>query len=64
MRPRFVLRRVETGWYYKLVATNGETLMMSEVFTSYQAAKKSIRSVRRNAPLAGVVEETSGSSHT
>lgn len=53
-RPRFVIRRIPTGWYYVLNAANGETLVTSEVFETRQAAEKGVRSVMVSAPLARI----------
>ena len=56
---KFKVRKSEKNdkWYWKLVATNGETIAMSEPYSSKQAAKKGIRSVRFTALFASIVEE-------
>ena len=44
--------------YFVLKAANGETIGKSETYSSYSAMVKGIASVRRNAPLARVVDTT------
>ena len=41
-------------WYWTLVAKNGEPIASSEGYTSEDAARKGIRSVRLCAPIAKV----------
>ena len=55
---KFVLREVATGFKFDLKATNGQTVLSSEVYASRAAAIKGIASVRMNAPAAGVENQT------
>lgn len=51
---RFVIRAVNSGVKFDLKATNGESILTSEVYASEAACRKGIESVRRNAPAAPV----------
>lgn len=55
---KFVIRNVTTGKKFDLRAGNGETILTSEVYTTIAACRKGIGSVRRNAPIANVENQT------
>ena len=55
---KFVLRQVPTGVKFDLVASNGQTILSSEIYTSRAAAIKGIASIRANAPIANVENRT------
>lgn len=44
------------GYFWRLIATNSETLCHSEVYTTKQAAHNGIAAVKRIAPTAPVYE--------
>jgi len=55
---KFVVRAVNTGIKFDLKATNGQVIATSEVYESKAACHSGIESVRRNAPIAGVEDQT------
>ena len=54
----FVIRNVNSGIKFDLKATNGQVILTSEVYTTEAACRKGIASVQKNAPLAGVENQT------
>ena len=55
---KFVIRNTNTGIKFDLKAGNGEVIVTSEVYTTEAACKKGIASVQKNAPVAGVENQT------
>ena len=55
---KFVIRNTKTGIKFDLKANNGEVIATSEVYKSEASCKKGIASVRRNAPIAAVEDQT------
>ena len=55
---KFVFKRTATGVKFDLKAGNGEVIATSEVYTSDAACKNGIESVRKNAPVAAVEDQT------
>lgn len=55
---KFVIRTVASGVKFDLKAGNGETIAASEVYTTENACRNGIASVRKNVPLAGVEDQT------
>lgn len=55
---KFVIRETNTGIKFDLKAGNGEVIATSEVYTTEAACKKGIASVQKNAPIAGVENQT------
>ena len=55
---KFVMKHTKTGVKFDLKATNGEVIATSEVYTSDAACKNGMESVRRNAPIAQVEDQT------
>lgn len=55
---KFVIRAVSTGFKFDLRARNGEVIATSEVYTTLPSVKKGIASVRRNAPIAALEDQT------
>ena len=55
---KFVIKETKTGTKYDLKAKNGEVIATSEVYTTEAACKKGISSVQKNAPIAGVEDQT------
>lgn len=54
---KFVVKEVKTGVKFNLVASNGQVIGVSEVYTTEAACKNGIESVRKNA-LAHVQDTT------
>lgn len=55
---KFLIRTVKTGIKFDLKAGNGETIATSEVYTSEAACRKGIESVKKNASVAGLEDQT------
>lgn len=58
MAAKFLVKEVKTGVRFNLVAGNGEVIGVSEVYTTESACKNGIESVRKNAPIAPVEDQT------
>lgn len=55
---KFVIRTVNSGVKFDLKAGNGEAILTSEVYTTIAACRKGVASVRKNAPIANVENQT------
>jgi len=55
---KFVVRKTNTGIKFDLKAGNGEVIATSEVYASEAACKNGVESVRKNAPVANVENQT------
>ena len=55
---KFVIRNVASGVKFDLKATNGQVIATSEVYTTAAACRNGVASVQRNAPIAGVEDQT------
>ena len=55
---KFVIRTVNSGVKFDLKATNGQTILTSEVYTTEAACRKGIESIMKNAPDANVENQT------
>ena len=55
---KFVVKTTATGIKFDLKAGNGEVIATSEVYTSEAACKNGIESVKKNAPVAAVENQT------
>lgn len=55
---KFVVKEVPSGVKFDLKAGNGEVIATSEVYTTEAACMKGIESVKKNAPVAGVEDQT------
>lgn len=55
---KFVIREVESGVKFDLKAANGQTILTSEVYESEAACNQGVASVRKNAPIAKVEDQT------
>ena len=55
---KFVIKTVSSGVKFDLKAGNGETILTSEVYTTEAACRKGIASIQKNAPVAGVEDQT------
>lgn len=55
---KFVVKETKTGVKFDLKATNGEVIATSEVYSSEKACLNGIESVKKNAPVAGIEDQT------
>ena len=55
---KFVIRNVASGVKFDLKASNGETILTSEVYTTEAACRNGVESVMTNAPVANVENQT------
>ena len=55
---KFVIKTVKTGVKFDLKAGNGEVIATSEVYSAMDSCKNGIESVKKNAPVAGVEDQT------
>jgi len=55
---KFVIRTVNSGLKFDLHAANGQSILTSEVYTTEHACRKGIESVRKNAPIAKLEDQT------
>jgi uncharacterized protein YegP (UPF0339 family) len=55
---KFAIKQVKTGIMFNLKASNGQVIATSEVYNSDAACRNGIESVRKNAPIAPVENQT------
>jgi uncharacterized protein YegP (UPF0339 family) len=55
---KFVIREVASGIKFDLKHTNGQVIATSEVYTTMAACKDGVASVKNNAPIANVENQT------
>lgn len=55
---KFVVKKTNTGVKFDLKATNGQVIATSEVYNTPAACKNGIESVKKNAPVANVEDQT------
>ena len=55
---KFVIKEAKNGPMFSLKAGNGEIIGSSEVYSSMAACKNGIESVRKNAPIANLEDQT------
>ena len=55
---KFVIRVLPTGIKFDLRAANGQTIATSELYQTRSACLRGIQSVRKNAPLAKIEDQT------
>ena len=55
---KFVVRKTNTGVKFDLKAGNGEVIATSEIYTTEDACRNGVESVRKNAPVAAVEDQT------
>lgn len=55
---KYVLKKVSTGYVFNLKAGNGEVIGTSEVYSSESSCRSGIDSVKKNAPIAEVEDQT------
>lgn len=55
---KFVIKEAKTGLMFNLKANNGEVIATSEIYSSDAACRNGIDSVKRNAPIAPIEDQT------
>ncbi len=55
---KFLLKKTATGFNFHLLAGNGEVIAVSEVYKAKPSCLNGIKSVKVNAPIAGVEDQT------
>ena len=55
---KFVIKTVASSIKFDLKAGNGEVIATSKVYTSKSACENGIESVRKNAPVAAIEDQT------
>lgn len=55
---KFVVKETKTGIKFDLKASNGEVIATSEVYTAEKSCLNGIESVKTNAPVAAVENQT------
>lgn len=55
---KFVIRTTNTGVKFDLKAGNGEVIATSEVYTTLDACRNGVASVKKNAPAANIEDQT------
>ena len=59
MSAKFVIQKDKSGQFrFNLKAGNGEIIATSEAYTTKAGCKNGIESVKKNAPVAEVVDES------
>lgn len=55
---KFAVKQVKTGIMFNLKANNGQVIATSEIYNSDAACRNGIESVRKNAPIAPIENQT------
>ena len=55
---KFVVKEVASGMKFDLKATNGQVIATSEVYEAKASCLKGIESIKKNAPVANVEDQT------
>lgn len=55
---KFVIKESDAGCRFNLVAGNGQIIGTSQVYSSMDACKNGIESVKTNAPIAPIEDQT------
>ena len=55
---KFVVKETASGVKFDLVAGNGQVIATSEVYSSEASCLKGVESVKKNAPIANVEDQT------
>ncbi len=59
MSAKFVIKKDKGGQFrFNLKAGNGEVIATSEAYTTKAGCKNGIESVKKNAPVAEIVDES------
>lgn len=55
---KFIVKETKTGFVFHLKANNGETIATSEVYSSKENCVNGIESLKKNAPVAPIEDQT------
>ncbi len=55
---KFIVKETKTGFKFDLKASNGEVIATSEVYSAEKTCLNGIESVKKNAPVAGIEDQT------
>jgi uncharacterized protein YegP (UPF0339 family) len=55
---KFVVSKAKTGYKFNLKAGNGQVIATSEIYDSESGCKNGVDSVKKNAPIAPVEDQT------
>ncbi len=55
---KYVIKKSKSGFYFVLKAANGEPIAKSEDYTAEASCKNGIESVKKNAPVANLEDQT------
>ena len=55
---KYVIKESKNGFVFSLKAGNGEIIGVSEEYTGKDACKNGIESVKKNAPIANIEDQT------
>ena len=55
---KYVLKEGKSGFHFNLKAANGEIIANSEIYSSEKSALAGIESVKNNAPVAALEDQT------
>lgn len=55
---KFIIKEVNSGFVFNLQAGNGEVIGVSQTYSTEKSCKNGIESVRKNAPIAKVEDQT------
>ena len=55
---KFMIKETNTGFVFNLVAGNGQVIATSQVYSSLASCKDGIESVKTNAPIANIEDQT------
>lgn len=55
---KFIVKHTKAGYKFDLKAGNGETIAVSEVYSSEAGCLNGVESVKKNAPIANLEDQT------
>ena len=55
---KFIVKKTATGTKFDLLATNGQVIATSEVYANEASCLKGVESVKKNAPIANLEDQT------
>ncbi len=55
---KFIVKKTATGTKFDLLATNGQVIATSEVYANEDSCLKGVESVKKNAPIANLEDQT------
>lgn len=57
--PKFEIKKSsDEQYYFVLISSNGEPIATSETYESKESCKKGIESVKKNSPIAEIIDTT------